>query len=74
MNNWSWDDNFAFGPDFGLPMSSHLCDSLLEVSWNLMLQLSLAGFINSSNLLKDSTMKPVAARNSSLNSDALSKL
>ena len=32
MNNWSWDDNFDFGPDFGLPMSWQLCDSLLEVS------------------------------------------
>ena len=54
MNKWSWDDNFCFRVDFGLPVSSQLCDSLLEVSKNLVLQLSLPGFKNSSKLLKDS--------------------
>ena len=74
MNNWSWDDNFGFGPDFGLSMPSQLCDSLLKVSQNLMLQLSLPGFKNSSKLLNDSTVRPVVAQNSSLDSDTLSKL
>ena len=32
MNNLPGDDNFGFGPDFGLPASLQLCDSLLEVS------------------------------------------
>ena len=49
-----WDGNFGFGPEFGFPMSSYFCDSLLEVSKNLMLQLSLLGFKNSSKLLKGS--------------------
>ena len=68
MNNWSWDNNFSYGTDFGLPMSSQLCDSLLKVSWNLVLQLSLPVLKNSGNLLKDSAVRPAAARNSSLDS------
>ena len=39
-----------------------------------MLQLPLPGFKNSSKLLKDSTVRPVATQNSSLDSDTLPKL
>ena len=39
-----------------------------------MLQLSLPGFKSSSKLLKDSTVRRVAARNSFPDSDTLSKL